>query len=138
MALAAAVAFACTPMAVWDGDGPIWCAEGPRVRLAAIAAREHDETCRLRQPCPRTSGAAARDNLVRLLGGPRGRRRDGHVIVAGPRLSCRAIGQSHQRAVAWCALPGGRDLSCEQVRAGVALRWRRYGGAAVCRKAVGA
>ena len=20
--------FACTPTAVWDGDGPIWCAEG--------------------------------------------------------------------------------------------------------------
>ena len=26
--------FTCTPTRVWDGDGPIWCAEGPRVRLA--------------------------------------------------------------------------------------------------------
>lgn len=37
-------AFECTPVAVWDGDGPIWCAEGPRLRLAGIAARELDGT----------------------------------------------------------------------------------------------
>lgn len=23
--------FQCTPGAVWDGDGPVWCAEGPKV-----------------------------------------------------------------------------------------------------------
>lgn len=34
--------FNCTPTRVWDGGGPIWCAEGPRVRLAGIAAREID------------------------------------------------------------------------------------------------
>jgi endonuclease YncB( thermonuclease family) len=38
--------FACTPVAVYDGDGPVWCAEGPRIRLAGIAAREMDGTCR--------------------------------------------------------------------------------------------
>ena len=49
IALLAAVAiipagpsFTCTPTAVYDGDGPIWCAEGPRIRLAGIAAREMD------------------------------------------------------------------------------------------------
>lgn len=21
--------FTCTPVSVWDGDGPVWCAEGP-------------------------------------------------------------------------------------------------------------
>ena len=26
--------FTCTPTRVWDGDGPVWCAEGPRIRLA--------------------------------------------------------------------------------------------------------
>lgn len=26
--IAAGVTFSCTPQAVWDGDGPIWCAEG--------------------------------------------------------------------------------------------------------------
>lgn len=32
--------FNCTPTAVYDGDGPIWCAEGPHIRLSGIAARE--------------------------------------------------------------------------------------------------
>jgi endonuclease YncB( thermonuclease family) len=38
--IAAGATFACTPIAVWDGDGPVWCAEGPRIRLHGIAARE--------------------------------------------------------------------------------------------------
>jgi len=37
--------FACTPKALWDEDGPIWCKEGPRVRLTGIAAREIDGSC---------------------------------------------------------------------------------------------
>lgn len=41
--VAAGTAFTCTPTRVWDGDGPIWCAEGPRIRLEGIAAREMDE-----------------------------------------------------------------------------------------------
>lgn len=44
--LPAGVSFSCTPIAVWDGDGPIWCAEGPRIRLAGVAAREIDGSCR--------------------------------------------------------------------------------------------
>ena len=24
--------FTCTPTHVWDGDGPVWCAEGPHLR----------------------------------------------------------------------------------------------------------
>ena len=42
--------FACTPVQVWDADGPIWCAEGPRIRLHGIAAREMDGTCRHGHP----------------------------------------------------------------------------------------
>lgn len=38
--------FRCTPVAIYDTDGPIWCAEGPRLRLNAVAAREADGTCR--------------------------------------------------------------------------------------------
>ena len=44
-AVPAGQSFTCTPTAVWDGDGPIWCAEGPKVRLAGISAREIDGTC---------------------------------------------------------------------------------------------
>ena len=29
-------AFTCTPEAVWDGDGPVWCEEGPRLRIAGM------------------------------------------------------------------------------------------------------
>lgn len=128
-------AFACTPVRVWDGDGPIWCAEGPRVRLAAIGAREIDGRCRRYQPCPTMSGVAARDVLVRLLGGARGMTRDGHVIVRGPVLRCRSEGSAKgDRTAAWCALPGGTDVSCALVRAGAAARWRRFGGDRVCRR----
>jgi endonuclease YncB( thermonuclease family) len=48
--------FKCTPVAVWDGDGPIWCAEGPRIRISGVAAREIDGTCRANQPCPWPAG----------------------------------------------------------------------------------
>ena len=45
-------AFTCTPVRVWDGDGPLWCAEGPRIRLSGIATRKIEGHCRDRQPCP--------------------------------------------------------------------------------------
>lgn len=73
--VARGAAFTCTPVAVWDGDGPIWCAEGPRIRLSGIAAREIDGSCSSGHPCPTSSGTAARDHLVGLLGGSRGRLR---------------------------------------------------------------
>src|SRR3546814_9623729 len=51
--VAAELIFLCTPTLVADGDGPVWCAEGPRIRIAGIAARELDGTCRRGHPCPR-------------------------------------------------------------------------------------
>lgn len=134
-ALLAGALFACHPVSVWDGDGPVRCAEGARIRLRGIAAREIDGTCRRNQPCPRASGVAARDALVRLLGGARGVSRDGHVLVQGPALTCRSFGaDDYRRTVAACALPDGRDLGCALVRARVAVRWRRYGGDAICER----
>jgi len=87
-AVAAGLSFICTPTAVWDGDGPIWCAEGPRIRIAGISARELDGTCRPHNPCPRASGQAARDALVRVLGTPRGSRPDGHILISARPMSC--------------------------------------------------
>lgn len=55
--VAAGLVFLCTPTLVADGDGPVWCAEGPRIRLAGIAARELDGTCRPGHPCPRAGPA---------------------------------------------------------------------------------
>jgi endonuclease YncB( thermonuclease family) len=127
-------AFTCTPTRVWDGDGPIWCAEGPRIRLAGIAAREMGETCRRGHPCPKATGRAARDHLVQLLGGSRGTMSTGHIKVRGPAMRCVSLGSGKgSRTAAWCAAPGPvGDLSCRMVRDGYAAAWKSYGGDQVC------
>jgi len=128
------VTFSCTPTAVYDGDGPVWCAEGPRIRLAGIAAREMDGTCRSNQPCPNVSAERSRDELVKLVGVPIGRRREGHVLVRGPTMRCQSEGDGKgARTAAWCVSPRGGDLSCAMVRSGWALRWERYWRGHSCR-----
>ena len=100
--------FACTPTHVWDGDGPIWCAEGPKIRLAGIAAR---------------------DRLVRLLGGAKDRASTGHVLVSAPTMQCVSNGSARgDRTGAWCSLPSTGDLSCAMIRSGAVARWDRYSG----------
>ena len=126
-AVRSGTAFPCTAVAVWDGDGPIWCQEGPRIRLAGVAARELDGSCRPGHPCPAPSGVAARNALVVLLGGPRGTLATGHVKVSGVRLDCVSEGDGKGgRTAAWCVAPRVGDLSCALVGKGVALRWNRY------------
>lgn len=126
VAVAAGITFQCTPTHVWDGDGPIWCAEGPKIRLAGIAAREMDGTCRPGHPCPNASPIASRDHLVRLLGGARGLGPHGHVLVRGPVLTCQSMGSGKgDRTAAWCST-GRMNLSCEMVRRGYAARWQVY------------
>lgn len=125
--VAAGQSFTCTPTHVWDGDGPIWCAEGPHIRISGIAAREMDGTCRPNQPCPPATALKARDRLVALFGGPRGTISTGHVIVSAPAMQCRSEGSAGgSRTAAWCVLASGTDLSCAMVRTGTVLRWDRY------------
>ena len=125
--VAAGTTFTCTPTAVWDGDGPIWCAEGPKIRLAGIAAREMDGKCKPGHPCPAPSGATARDQLVRFLGGARGRLLTGHVRVTTGSMRCLSDGNARgDRTAAWCRMANGVDLNCAMVRSGAALRWARY------------
>lgn len=125
--LAAGAAFTCTPTRVWDGDGPIWCAEGPKIRLAGIAAREIDGTCRRGHPCPNVSGAQARDALVSLVGEARGRSSEGHVLVSARPLRCVSQGSAKgERTAARCRTAAGIDLSCAMIRSGHALRWAQY------------
>lgn len=125
--VAAGQTFTCTPTRVWDGDGPVWCAEGPRIRLSGIAAREIDGTCRDNQPCPTVTAEASRDYLVRLVGVPVGRSREGHVLVRAAPLRCLSTGGGGgDRTAAWCSTATGVDLSCAMVSAGMALRWERY------------
>ena len=125
--------FICTPVRVWDGDGPVWCAEGPRIRLAGIAAREIDDSCRSNQPCPDASAVEARDALVKLIGVPTGRSMEGHILVTGPSMSCTSAGNGvGSRTAAWCVSPEGGDVSCAMVKGGWALKWDRYWKAHEC------
>ena len=120
-------AFPCTPERVWDGDGPVWCTEGQRVRLAGIAARELDETCSPGHPCPSKSGKEARDALVRLVGKRVGVSSHGHILVEGPTMQCVSTGSAGgRRTGAWCVSPLGGDLSCAMIRRGHAAKWQRY------------
>jgi Micrococcal nuclease (thermonuclease) homologs len=119
--------FTCTPTAVWDGDGPIWCAEGPRVRVAGIAARELDGSCSPGHPCPEADAKKARDHLVSLIGEPRGLNATGHMLVSGPEMRCISNGSAGgNRTAAFCISPRSGDLSCAMVRDGYAAKWERY------------
>lgn len=119
--------FSCTPTAAWDGDGPVWCAEGPRIRISGIAARELDGTCTTGHPCPNAHPIEARDALVKLMGRPVGHGRHGHVLVDGPTMQCVSTGSAgRNRTAAWCVSPVVGDISCAMVRGGWAARWDRY------------
>jgi endonuclease YncB( thermonuclease family) len=125
--VAAGQSFTCTPTAVWDGDGPVWCAEGPRIRIAGVAAREMDGTCKYNQPCPAIGAVDARNRLVRLLGGAKGSLPTGHIKVSASPMQCLSEGSAGgSRTAAWCLSPTFGDLSCAVVRAGGAVRWPRY------------
>jgi endonuclease YncB( thermonuclease family) len=127
IAVIAGAIFTCTPVAVYDGDGPIWCKEGPRIRLSGIAARETDGTCRPGHPCPTASAGKARDTLVSLLGGAKGRMKTGHIRVSAAPMRCRSVGGAGgKRTAAWCVTASGVDLSCAMVASGTAARWDRY------------
>lgn len=119
--------FKCTPTRVWDGDGPIWCAEGPRVRVSGIAAPELDGTCRRGHPCVAVDPKRARDTLAALVGRPIGFAREGHVLVQGPTMRCRSDGGAGgNRTAAFCVSPVGGDISCAMVASGHAAKWKRY------------
>lgn len=125
--------FVCTPVAIWDGDGPIWCAEGPRIRLSGIAARETDGSCSPGHPCPKADAKASRDHLVSLVGTHSGTNSTGHVLVKGPAMRCVSKGGAGgNRTAAFCTSPRSGDLSCAMVRDGFAARWNRYWGKHRC------
>lgn len=125
--------FTCTPTAVWDGDGPIWCAEGPHIRLSGVAAREMDGSCRAGHPCPAADPVAARDRLVGLLGEPQGRNRTGHILVRGPAMRCMSRGGAGgNRTAAFCSSPRSGDISCAMLRTGHGARWDKYWGTHRC------
>jgi endonuclease YncB( thermonuclease family) len=126
--------FICTPSHVWDGDGPIWCREGPRIRLSGINTREMDGSCNSNSPCTNVDPNVARDALVGLLGTPTGIGQHGHVLIEGPALRCLSDGSAGgNRTAAWCVSPLHGDINCAMVEGGWAARWDRYWNGHVCR-----
>lgn len=109
--------FQCTVLSVYDGDGPINCAEVDAqgkhvsVRLRGIEARDADNSCSRAELCPQATGAEAKAALTKLAVG---------------RLECVSFGPSYERVDASCVAPTGLDLSCEMIRSGMAMRWPEY------------
>lgn len=111
--------FSCRVVSVHDGDG-LRCADGTRVRLHAVAARETDGTCSPGHPCPAASAESARLALVRL--------------AANDTITCDRIGQSYERVTAICRNSRGIEINCAMVQSGTTLLWPRFNReAAICR-----
>jgi endonuclease YncB( thermonuclease family) len=104
--------FTCHVNGVHDGDGPIYCDEGEKVRLTAIAARELNETCNPGHPCPAASAASATQELRRL--------------ALGQALTCEKTGTSYKRTTAWCWRPDGTELNCAMMRSEKAAYWPKF------------
>lgn len=103
--------FTCQVARINDGD-TLRCADGTRVRLNAVAARERDGSCTPGHPCPPASAEAATAELERL--------------ASGQVLQCRQTGTSYNRKAAICVNEAGVEINCAMVRSGTALVWPRY------------
>jgi endonuclease YncB( thermonuclease family) len=86
------------------------CADHRKVKLAGVDANELDGSCH--NECAAFSAVRARRWLA--------------TVALRQRLTCRPVDRSYARIVATCRLPNGRDLSCELVGVGAAVRWDRY------------
>lgn len=89
----------------WVIDGDTIDIGGTRIRLSGIDAPEMDHPY----------GKSAKWALVQLCKGQEVR-----AVFDGD--------LSHDRTVATCYLPDGRDLSAEMVKAGMAIDWRKFSG----------
>lgn len=115
----AASTFECRVSKVHDGD-TLSCADGTRVSLHAVAAREIDGSCSPGHPCPAASAASARRALQELA--------DGQTI------QCSQTGHSHDRVTAICWTNSGREINCAMVRSGTTVLWERFDRQArICR-----
>jgi len=123
LALSAATSttpFSCTVTRVHDGDGPLWCSNGIKVRIAGVQAPDFKSAspCRAADPrrvnyrCDNAAAKRSQQIVERL--------------VLRRTLRCEATGKSYSRVVARCMLPDGRSLSCAAIASGAAVRWDRY------------
>ena len=109
--------FVCEVVKVHDGDGPLWCANGIKVRVAGIQAPDFEDA----EPCRTGRAEYTCSNVAAERS-----RRIVERLVLRRRLTCQPLGKSYSRVVARCTLPDGRSLSCATIAAGAAIRWDRY------------
>jgi endonuclease YncB( thermonuclease family) len=118
--LAPTTTFSCKVTRVHDGDGPLWCSNGVKVRIAGVQAPDFESASPCRAADPRrvnyrcNNAAAKRSQQIV------------ERLVLRQTLSCEAAGKSYTRVVARCTLPDGRSLSCATIASGAAARWDRY------------
>jgi endonuclease YncB( thermonuclease family) len=119
-AAAALPAFTCDVIRVHDGDGPLWCRSGEKVRVAGIQAPDFASAAPCRRPAARRATYTCNDRAAA---------RSQQIVsrlTLHKRLACQPVGTSYKRIVARCTLPDGRSLSCAAISAGAAVRWDRY------------
>lgn len=109
--LASNSGFQCQVSSITDGD-TLRCADGTRVRLHAVAAREKDETCSPGHPCPSASGAAATAKLTEL--------------ASGQTLQCDKTGTSYNRVTAICRNEANVEINCAMVQSGTTVIWSKF------------
>ena len=116
--------FVCEVVKVHDGDGPLWCRSGQKVRVAGIQAPDFENAEPCRRPAARRAAYTCDDTTAQ---------RSQQIVsrlTLNQRLVCQPMGTSYKRVVARCTSPDGRSLSCATIPAGAAVRWdshwRRY------------
>lgn len=115
-----AASFTCAVVRVHDGDGPLWCANGIKVRIAGVQAPDYVDA----EPCRRHDVSRANyrcDDAAAY----RSQQIVGRLVLRQT-LTCEPVGMSYARVVARCTLADGRSLSCAVIAAGAAVRWDRY------------
>lgn len=120
IALGPATVFSCTVIRVHDGDGPLWCSNGIKVRIAGVQASDFESASPCRAADPRRANYRCNDAAADRS------RKVVERLVLQRTLRCDPVGRSYSRVVARCTLPDGRSLSCAAIARGAAVRWDRY------------
>lgn len=118
--LATSIPFSCTVTRVHDGDGPLWCTNGIKVRIAGVQAPDYENA----EPCRRSDASRTNYTCDDAKAG-----RSQQIVerlVLRQLITCQPVGMSYKRVVARCTLTDGRSLSCAVIAAGAAVRWDRY------------
>lgn len=110
----------CQVVRVHDGDGPLWCRSGVKIRVAGVQAPDFESAAPCRRPASRRRTYVCDDRAAKRS------RQIMERLTLGKRLACQPMATSYKRVVARCTLPDGRSLSCAAVAAGAAVRWDRY------------